>query len=200
MTDKTDIAAMQRPTRKHYDWSKAVWKDCDHCGEPNTGTVPIDDGSRICANCCDAEYYGAWESLAEQAIKLLESERQRADYGQQVINQRNAECDRLINEIAALKCQQVPVAWTDAEELRGMEKDGCGYLFKVDPANPFTDPRRQIMLFDRPQKTIISKEKFCDWLEDNFDIDDSQRNAFADCFANCCDCIVQSDFVLGDSK
>ncbi|OVZ93609.1 hypothetical protein CBW58_05910 [Yersinia frederiksenii] len=40
-----------------------------------------------------------------------------------------------------------PVAWTDAEELRGMAKDGCGYLFKVDPKNPFTDPRRQIMLY-----------------------------------------------------
>ncbi|MCB5308314.1 hypothetical protein [Yersinia massiliensis] len=40
-----------------------------------------------------------------------------------------------------------PVAWTDAEELRGTAKDGCGYLFKVDPKNPYTDPRRQIMLY-----------------------------------------------------
>ena len=91
-----------------------------------------------------------------------------------------------------LKGDQVPIAWTDAEELRGMEKDGCSYLFKVDPANPFTDPRRQIMLYDRPQKPVISKEKLCDWLEDNFDIDDNQRDAFANCFAHCCDCIVQS--------
>ncbi|MBB6116056.1 hypothetical protein F4826_002980 [Rahnella inusitata] len=43
-----------------------------------------------------------------------------------------------------------------------------------------------------PQKPVISKEKLCDWLEDNFDIDDSQRAAFAACFAHCCDCIVQS--------
>ena len=44
-----------------------------------------------------------------------------------------------------------------------------------------------------PQKPVISKEKLCDWLEDNFDIDDSQRAAFAACFSHCCDCIVQSD-------
>ncbi len=40
--------------------------------------------------------------------------------------------------------------------------------------------------------SVISKEKLCDWLEDNFDIDDSQRDAFAACFAHCCDCIFQS--------
>lgn len=159
--------------------------------------------------------------------------------------------DELI-AIRELKGDQVPVAWTDAEELRGMGKDGCGYLFKVDPANPFTDPRRQIMLYDRPQKPVddtnqkwfmpkrldraltimgvsipesreelsihvtrwiqrlvdrviclsdelaeakpvVSKEKLCDWLEDNFDIDDSQRDAFADCFAQNCNCIVKPD-------
>lgn len=55
-----------------------------------------------------------------------------------------------------LKGEQVPVAWTDAEELRGMAKDGCGYLFKVDPVNPFTDPCRQIMLFTAPQKACCS--------------------------------------------
>lgn len=44
-----------------------------------------------------------------------------------------------------------------------------------------------------PQKPIISKEKLCDWLEDNFDIDDSQRDAFANCFAHNCECIVKQD-------
>lgn len=37
--------------------------------------------------------------------KQLEAERHRADYGQQVINQSNAECDRLINEIAEMKAK-----------------------------------------------------------------------------------------------
>lgn len=79
MTDTTDIKALQRPTRKHYDWSKAVWMDCDRCGEAHTGTVLADDGARICAGCCDSEYYSAWEDLAETAIKLLEAERQQRE-------------------------------------------------------------------------------------------------------------------------
>ncbi len=115
-----------------------------------------------------------------------------ADANQQLEAERHTN-SRIEAELAALKGDQVPVAWTDAEELRGMEKDGCGYLFKVDPANPFTDPRRQIMLFDRQQKPVISKEKLCDWLEDNFDIDDSQRDAFAKCFAHHCNCIVKKE-------
>ena len=41
------------------------------------------------------------------------------------------------------------------------------------------------------RKPVISKEKLCDWLEDNFDIDDSQRDAFANCFAHHCNCIVK---------
>ncbi|QUT17671.1 ead/Ea22-like family protein [Rahnella inusitata] len=41
------------------------------------------------------------------------------------------------------------------------------------------------------QKPVISKEKLCDWLEDNFDIDDSQCDAFANCFARHCNCIVK---------
>ncbi|QHJ82456.1 MAG: hypothetical protein [Bacteriophage sp.] len=62
-------------------------------------------------------------------------------------------------ELAALKGDQVPVAWTDAEELRDMEKDGCGCMLKVDHANPLTDPRRQIMLYDRPQKPVVLPSK-----------------------------------------
>lgn len=41
------------------------------------------------------------------------------------------------------------------------------------------------------KKPVITKEKLCDWLEDNFDIDDSQRDAFANCFAHHCNCIVK---------
>ena len=48
-------------------------------------------------------------------------------------------------------------------------------------------------LFAVPQKPVISKEKLCDWLEDNFDIDDSQRDAFANCFAHHCNCIVKKE-------
>lgn len=39
-----------------------------------------------------------------------------------------------------------PVGWTDEAELRDVEKDGCGYLFKANPISPHADPRRVIKL------------------------------------------------------
>lgn len=44
-----------------------------------------------------------------------------------------------------------PIGWTDAEELRSVEKDGCGYLFKANPITPNADPRRVIKLYAAPQ-------------------------------------------------
>lgn len=43
-----------------------------------------------------------------------------------------------------------PIGWTDAEELRSVEKDGCGYLFKANPITPNADPRRVIKLYTTP--------------------------------------------------
>ncbi|CUR85111.1 hypothetical protein [Salmonella enterica] len=40
-----------------------------------------------------------------------------------------------------------PVGWTDEQELRSVEKDGCGYLFKANPISPNADPRRVIKLY-----------------------------------------------------
>lgn len=44
-----------------------------------------------------------------------------------------------------------PIGWTDAEELRSVEKDGCGYLFKANPITPHADPLRVIKLYAVPQ-------------------------------------------------
>ncbi|WP_186821296.1 hypothetical protein [Candidatus Erwinia dacicola] len=38
------------------------------------------------------------------------------------------------------------VAWTDEQELRDVDKFGCGYLFTVNPITPNADPRRVIKL------------------------------------------------------
>lgn len=78
MTDTTDIAALMRPVRDRYDWSNAVWRDCDQCGKQHTGTVTAEDGSQICAHCADQLYWSAWQVLAERALDRLEAERQRA--------------------------------------------------------------------------------------------------------------------------
>ncbi|EDR7543688.1 hypothetical protein DCV94_003669 [Salmonella enterica subsp. enterica serovar Grumpensis] len=47
-----------------------------------------------------------------------------------------------------------PIGWTDAEELRSVEKDGCGYLFKANPITPNADPRRVIKLYAVPSSSV----------------------------------------------
>lgn len=94
MTDATDIKALMLKMRNLAD------RIIDAEGENNNGEV----GKII-------EMYDAADTTfkAQNILLVLnafEAERQRADYGQQVINQRNAECDRLINEIAALKAKR----------------------------------------------------------------------------------------------
>lgn len=49
--------------------------------------------------------------------------------------------------IALASLEADPVAWTDEQELRDVEKFGCGYLFTVNPITPNADPRRVIMLY-----------------------------------------------------
>ncbi|HDY7201345.1 TPA: hypothetical protein RRE62_003364 [Klebsiella pneumoniae] len=44
-----------------------------------------------------------------------------------------------------------PVGWTDEDELRDVEKSGCGYLFRATPITPHADPRRVILLYRHAQ-------------------------------------------------
>lgn len=67
-----------------------------------------------------------------------------------------------------------PIGWTDAEELRSVEKDGCGYLFKANPISPNADPRRVIKLYRHaPPAPVVPDERaaFNAWNnEDNLPI------------------------------
>ena len=76
-----------------------------------------------------------------------------------IVTEMATELISLREQLAELKALQ-PVAWTDAVELRGMAKDGCGYLFKVNPANPYIDPRRQIMLFTAAKPNALPRHIF----------------------------------------
>ncbi|WP_258307608.1 hypothetical protein [Pectobacterium carotovorum] len=51
-----------------------------------------------------------------------------------------------------------PVAWTDEQELRDLEKDGCAYLFTVNPITPNADMRRVIPLFRQPPLPVVPDE------------------------------------------
>ncbi|EKW0743729.1 hypothetical protein ACV8VY_01955 [Citrobacter freundii] len=52
------------------------------------------------------------------------------------------------------------VAWTDEQELRDVEKDGCGYLFKVNPISPNADPRRVIKLYRHAQPVPVVSDGY----------------------------------------
>ncbi|HHL1851939.1 TPA: DUF550 domain-containing protein [Klebsiella pneumoniae] len=51
-----------------------------------------------------------------------------------------------------------PVAWTDEQELRDVDRGGCGYLFTVNPVTPHADERRIILLY-RHAQTASEREQ-----------------------------------------
>lgn len=56
------------------------------------------------------------------------------------------------------KAAAEPVAWTDEQELRDVEKDGLGYIFTVNPIVPGADPRRVIRLYAEPPVPVVPEE------------------------------------------
>ena len=196
MTDKTDIAALTRPVRDRYDWSNAVWRDCDQCGKQHTGTVTAEDGSQICAHCADQLYWSVWQVLAERSLDQLEAERQRAAGSEEELHKalhREKTAERKLlaaqGEIAELKGEQVPFGYVEHQAAVKVVKGETRFAaLTMEPKGDKCLP-----LFTALQSPVISKEKLCDWLEDNFDIDDSQRDAFAQCFAHHCNCIVKKE-------
>ncbi|WP_336106057.1 DUF551 domain-containing protein [Klebsiella pneumoniae] len=57
-----------------------------------------------------------------------------------------------------------PVAWTDEQELRDVDRGGCGYLFTVNPVTPHADERRIILLYRHAQPAMVVQCPFpCGW-------------------------------------
>lgn len=57
----------------------------------------------------------------------------------------------LLNELKERRqAASQPIGWTDEQELRSVENDGCGYLFKANPVSPNADPRRVILVYTAP--------------------------------------------------
>ncbi|EIV2275137.1 hypothetical protein L7L32_005633 [Klebsiella pneumoniae] len=54
-------------------------------------------------------------------------------------------------QIALAAMDSEPVAWTDEQELRDVDRGGCGYLFTVNPVTPHADERRIILLYRHAQ-------------------------------------------------
>ena len=97
-----------------------------------------------------------------------------------------------------------PVGWTDEAELRDVEKDGCGYLFKANPISPHADPRRVIKLYRHAQPAqVVPEEATPDSIEilasgrcrDHvvYQWDEDQRNAAADSWNACRAAMLEAD-------
>lgn len=61
--------------------------------------------------------------------------------------------DALEHLLAAMDSE--PVAWTDEQELRDVDRGGCGYLFTVNPVTPHADERRIILLYRHAQPAPV---------------------------------------------
>lgn len=74
-------------------------------------------------------------------------------------------CDATDRQLEALIRQSLaamdsePVAWTDEQELRDVDRGGCGYLFTVNPVTPHADERRIILLYRHAQPAPVVPEK-----------------------------------------
>lgn len=71
--------------------------------------------------------------------RLLKIQSWRETYGPSSNVVLSAEEAEALARIVLVSQDAKFVGWTDAEELRDVEKDGCGYLFTV---TPHADPRR----------------------------------------------------------
>ncbi len=207
MTDTTDIASLMLKMRTLAD------RIIDAEGENNNGEV----GQII------EMYDAADTTFKAQNILLvlnaLEAERQQREKADRAVA---AECllrkasDKAFNEqydraekaeasvgvlegiiarkeFDSLKADQVPVGWVKVTADKALSWDSVDPIYLAGSNAPVGWRSDYKPVYNRPQKPVISKEKLCDWLEDNFDINDSQRAAFAACFSHCCDCIVQSE-------
>lgn len=61
-------------------------------------------------------------------------------------------------EIAMASLAAEPVAWTDDEELRDVERIGCGYILPCPP-DKYADPRRVIPLYREPPAPVVPDER-----------------------------------------
>lgn len=79
-----------------------------------------------------------------------------------------------------------PVAWTDAQELRDVDRGGCGYLFTVNPVTPHADERRIILLYRHAQPAPVVpddaklRELFDSWFASDCSFDLSPEASEAD--------------------
>ena len=90
-----------------------------------------------------------------------------------------------------------PVAWTDEQELRDVDRGGCGYLFTVNPVTPHADERRIILLYRHAQPAPAVPDDVLDALQKvariRLDLNDfdGDRRGIADCLGDAEEALIE---------
>lgn len=117
----------------------AVVSECESYGQETEAELSITDFALRAAGYVDALVEALEKAQTENGLvrgQLLIAQRTLLNQQQRIAELENAASE--------------PVAWTDEQELRDVEKSGCGYLFTVNPITPNADPRRVIKLYTVP--------------------------------------------------
>lgn len=95
------------------------------------------------------------ESMPDEDVVLFEDDDIKSDVStcnKFIVTANPATVLALLDELEAAEKRiaeltEKPIGWTDEQELRDVEKLGCGYLFNANPITPHADPRRVILLY-----------------------------------------------------
>ncbi|KTH02741.1 hypothetical protein [Enterobacter hormaechei] len=86
--------------------------------------------------------------------QLIEKLQHRISVASGFPESEKAQMDLELARIALASLEADVVAWTDEQELRDVEKYGCGYLFTANPVTPNADPHRVIKLYAAPPAPV----------------------------------------------
>ncbi len=104
------------------------------------------------------------------------------------------------NELARMALAAMdsePVAWTDEQELRDVDRGGCGYLFTVNPVTPHADERRIILLYRHAQPAPVVPDDVLEALQKvariRLDLNefDGDRRGIADCLGDAEEALIE---------
>ncbi len=101
------------------------------------------------------------DKLRALAVKKVESLKFAITQSAFTNIRRGLEEELQLAEFALAAMDSEPVAWTDEQELRDVDRGGCGYLFTVNPVTPHADERRIILLYRHAQPAPASPVCTC---------------------------------------
>ncbi|EML6242748.1 hypothetical protein ACWCLK_001307 [Klebsiella pneumoniae] len=87
--------------------------------------------------------------------QLIEKIKHRIAVTEKYPHLEEARIDSQIFKISLAAMDSEPVALTDEQELRDVDRGGCGYLFTVNPVTPHADERRIILLYRHAQPAPV---------------------------------------------